>query len=143
MVNVKNLTQIKHFSTYKNVLSKNKISQSKGPLFFHFLMKKTFIFESKKKVYWLLNSSFSSPVFLVKNSSSPNTKERDLRTKKCNLYTTLFRKKRFALNEMVQQNASKFAIFYVKENPHRLFHFSLRFMQLYFFPLWIPCSITT
>ena len=78
MLDVKNLTQIKLvyiLSTYKNVLSKNKISQSKGPSFFHYLMKKTFIFESKRKVFWLLNSSISSPVFFVKNSSSSNSEE--------------------------------------------------------------------
>ena len=36
----------------------------------------------------------------------------------------LFRNKRFALNEMFQQNASKFAIFYVYENPCSFFRFS-------------------
>ena len=39
---------------------------------------------------------------------------------------SLFRNKRFALNEMFQQNASKFAIFYVYENPCSFFRFSFR-----------------
>ena len=44
----------------------------------------------------------------------------------------LFRNKRFALNEMFQQNASKFAIFYVYENPYSFFRFSFR-ATLYFY----------
>ena len=38
----------------------------------------------------------------------------------------LFRNKKFVLNEMFQPNASKFAIFYVEENPHSFFRFSFR-----------------
>ena len=44
----------------------------------------------------------------------------------------LFINKRFALNEMFQRNASKFAIYYVKENPCSFFRFSLR-ATLYFY----------
>ena len=44
---------------------------------------------------------------------------------KQNLYS-LFRKKRFMLDEMFQQNASKFAIFLEYENPRSFFHFSFR-----------------
>ena len=40
----------------------------------------------------------------------------------------------FALNEMFQQNASKFAIFYVEENPPRSF-FRFSFRATLFFPL--------
>ena len=36
---------------------------------------------------------------------------------------SLFRNKRFALDEMFQWNASKFAIFYVPENPSNFFVF--------------------
>ena len=36
---------------------------------------------------------------------------------------SLFRKKRFEINFYVQQNASKFAIFIEKENPHYFFLF--------------------
>ena len=39
---------------------------------------------------------------------------------------TLFRRKRFEINFFVRQNASKFAIFIEKENPHNFFHFSFR-----------------
>ena len=39
---------------------------------------------------------------------------------------TLFRNKRFALNELFQRNASKFAIFYIYENPCSFFRFSFR-----------------
>ena len=62
---------------------------------------------------------------------------------------TLFRSKRFALNEMLflksgyyisqkfremfQRNASKFAIFYVQENPHSFLPFS--FCATLLFPL--------
>ena len=35
----------------------------------------------------------------------------------------LFRKKRFELNFLFQQNPSKFAIFIEKENPHSFFSF--------------------
>ena len=42
----------------------------------------------------------------------------------------LFRNKRFALNEMFQRTASKFPIFYVKENSRSFFVF--HFVQLYF-----------
>ena len=48
------------------------------------------------------------------------------------VYCALFRYKRFALNEMFQRNASKFAIFYVQENPCSLFRFSFRAI-LYFY----------
>ena len=40
-----------------------------------------------------------------------------------NKTNTLFRNKRFMLDEMTWQNASKFAIFYVYENPKMLFPF--------------------
>ena len=46
---------------------------------------------------------------------------------------TPFRNKMFMLDEMTQQNTSKFAIFYIYENPKlpsSIFHF----MLLYFFP---------
>ena len=43
-----------------------------------------------------------------------------------------FRNKRFALNKMLQRNTSKFAIFYVQENPHSFFRFSFR-ATLYFY----------
>ena len=36
---------------------------------------------------------------------------------------TLFRNERFMLDEMTRQNASKFAIFYIYENPKLLFPF--------------------
>ena len=45
---------------------------------------------------------------------------------------TLFINKRFAHNEMLQQNASKFTIFYVSENPCSFFRFSFR-ATLYFY----------
>ena len=48
-------------------------------------------------------------------------------------FLPLFRNKRFALNEMFQRNASKFAIFYVKEKPCSFFRFSFRASLL--FPL--------
>ena len=41
----------------------------------------------------------------------------------------LFRKKKFMLDEMFQQNASKFGIFYIYENPKLLFPF---FILCYF-----------
>ena len=47
-------------------------------------------------------------------------------------YTSLFINKRFALNEMFQRNASKFAIFYVSENPCSFFRFSFH-ATLYFY----------
>ena len=46
--------------------------------------------------------------------------------------TTLFRNKRFALNLMPKRNASKFAIFYVWENPCSFFRFSFH-ATLYFY----------
>ena len=48
------------------------------------------------------------------------------------VHVPLFINKRFALNEMFQRNTSKFAIFYVKENPCSFFHFSFR-ATLYFY----------
>ena len=36
---------------------------------------------------------------------------------------TLFRNKRFMLDEMTQRNASKFVIFYIYQNPMLLFQF--------------------
>ena len=44
----------------------------------------------------------------------------------------LIRNKRFLLDEMTRQNASKFAIFYIYENPKLLFPFfiSCNFMFL-------------
>ena len=39
-------------------------------------------------------------------------------------FRSLFRKNRFVLNENVQPNASKFAMFMKKENPCSFFHFS-------------------
>ena len=44
---------------------------------------------------------------------------------------TLFRNKRFMLDEMIQRNASKFAIFYVYENPYSFFRFSFRVSFLF------------
>ena len=44
----------------------------------------------------------------------------------------LFRNKRLALNLMPQRNASKFAMFYVYENPHSFFRFSFC-ATLYFY----------
>ena len=38
--------------------------------------------------------------------------------------SSLFRNMRFALNKMCNRNASKFGIFYVKENPHIFLHLS-------------------
>ena len=56
-----------------------------------------------------------------------------------NQYTTLVKNQKFALNEMFQKNASKFAIFYIlrcKKARQFFFHF----MQLYFFPFeCLPC----
>ena len=43
---------------------------------------------------------------------------------------SLFRNKRFMLDEMTWQNASKFAIFYIYENPKLIFPF---FISCYFF----------
>ena len=43
--------------------------------------------------------------------------------------TTLLRNKKFMLDEMTRQNASKFAIFYIYENPNLLFPF---FISCYF-----------
>ena len=54
--------------------------------------------------------------------------------KKLTLHT-LFRNKRYTLNEMFQQNASKFAIIYKK--THVVF-FVFHFVQLYIFTLWLP-----
>ena len=45
---------------------------------------------------------------------------------------SLFRKKRFMLDEKFQRNASKFDIFYIYENPKLFFPF---FISCYFFPL--------
>ena len=45
--------------------------------------------------------------------------------------TPLFRNKRFVLNEMLQRNASKFAIFYVYENLPSFFHFSFHATLLF------------
>ena len=42
------------------------------------------------------------------------------------LYTSLFRNKRFMLDEMTWQNASKFAIFLEYENLPSIFRFSFR-----------------
>ena len=42
---------------------------------------------------------------------------------KFNSIFPLFRNKRFALNEMFQRNASKFAISYAYENPHSFLFF--------------------
>ena len=46
---------------------------------------------------------------------------------------TLFRNKRFALNEMIQRNASKFAILLEYQNPHTFFRIS--FHATLIFPL--------
>ena len=42
------------------------------------------------------------------------------------LASTLFRKKRFLVNLKTKTNASKFAMFMEKENPHSFFCFSFR-----------------
>ena len=49
---------------------------------------------------------------------------------------TLFRNKRFMLDEKFQGNASKFAIFLENENLHSFFHFS--FLATVFFPNECP-----
>ena len=66
--------------------------------------------------------------------------ERKQRSRRVNTYfihipqvTTLFRKKRFMLDEMTQRNTSKFAIFMEYENPPSFFHFS--FCATLFFSL--------
>ena len=43
----------------------------------------------------------------------------------------LFRNKRFMIDEVFQQNASKFAIFLEYKNPHSFFHFSFRATLLF------------
>ena len=48
---------------------------------------------------------------------------------------SLFRNKRFMLDEMTWQNASKFAIFYIYENPKLIFPF--------FVTLFLPFSMST
>ena len=53
------------------------------------------------------------------------------------VFNTLFRNKRFMLDEIVQRNASKFAIFLEYENPSIVF-FVLHFMLLYFSPNGCP-----
>ena len=45
----------------------------------------------------------------------------------------LFRKKRFLVNLKTKTNASKFAMFMEKENPHSFFRFSFR--ATFSFPL--------
>ena len=50
----------------------------------------------------------------------------------------LFRNKRFMLDEMCQQNASKFAILLEYKNPCWFFRFSFRAIVLYFFPNVFP-----
>ena len=47
---------------------------------------------------------------------------------------SLFINKRFALNEMFQRNASKFAIFYMYKKTHVVFFFVFHFVQLYILP---------
>ena len=59
---------------------------------------------------------------------------------------SLFRKKRFMLNEMFQKNASKFAIFFRYENPHSFFIsccfiFSLRMPWLVYAGPWVYVNI--
>ena len=54
---------------------------------------------------------------------------------------TLFRKKRFLVNLQTERNASKFAMFMEKENPHSFFHFS--FKATFIFALWMPWSMST
>ena len=49
----------------------------------------------------------------IANPVEEEAKELALARNEAQINKTLFRKKRFALNEMFQQNASKFAIFYV------------------------------
>ena len=54
---------------------------------------------------------------------------------------SLFRKKRFLVNLKTERNASKFAMFMEKENPHSFFHFS--FKATFIFALWMPWSMST
>ena len=54
------------------------------------------------------------------------------RTSSDQRFKPLFINKRFALNKMFQQNASKFAIFYVQENTCSFFRFSFR-ATVYFY----------
>ena len=49
----------------------------------------------------------------------------------------LFRKKRFLVNLKTERNASKFAMFVEKENPHSFF-FVFHLEQLSFFPYECP-----
>ena len=49
----------------------------------------------------------TKPAFIMSSS------EEEIHVQSILLLASLFRKKRFALNEMFQRNASKFAIFYV------------------------------
>ena len=44
----------------------------------------------------------------------------------------LFRNKKFILDEMTRRNASKFAIFYIYENPKFLFPFFISCMDLFY-----------
>ena len=52
---------------------------------------------------------------------------------RASLNKALFRKKRFELNFLFQRNASKFAIFIEKENPHSFFCFSFRAILSFYF----------
>ena len=70
-------------------------------------------------------------------------------TTRCDFYGIFFYKsffivshlqnKWFTLNFKFQRNASKFAIFWWKENPHSFFHSS--FLATFIFHLWIPWSM--
>ena len=66
-------------------------------------------------------------------STTTNTRPTDILNpqKSQTKMTTLFRKKRFMLDEMFQWNTSKFAIFHIYENPKSFFPFH----STLFFPL--------
>ena len=49
-------------------------------------------------------------------------------------------KKKFLVNLKTKTNASKFAMFMEKENPHSFFCFSFR--ATFIFPLWMPWSMS-
>ena len=78
-------------------------------------------------------SSNANVNFKSNTNSTPNPVPQELKDEiqVSLVHKTLFRKKMFALNEMFQQNASKFAIFYVSENTCSFFRFSFR-ATLYF-----------
>ena len=79
-------------------------------------------------------STFDFNFFLVMSKSMYKDKKSHLFI--CQLHTTLLPILRFVLDEKFQQNASKFAIFYIYENPKLLFPF---FISCYFIFLPNEC----